>query len=135
MAQLPEPALADGDTGTIGRDDDLIAPDTDMCPICCHEFFDRPTRTVCNHWFCLCAALPIPQSHPKPIPLPAGCVALTGWALISKPHRARTRGTLQTWNCCVVETAKLSAYPGGHLQSQHVTKVYTRTFMCICKAG
>ena len=57
MAQLPEPNLADGDTGTVGHDDDLLAPDGDICPVC-HEFFDRPTMTACKHWFCLCAAPP-----------------------------------------------------------------------------
>ena len=115
MAQLPEPALADSDTGTVGRDDELIAPEED-CPVCILRF-DRPTRTVCKHWFCLCAALLILQNHPKAMPLPAVRVTLTGRTPISTPHGARTRCSLQQWSCCVDEAAELGACPGGHLQS------------------
>ena len=95
MAQLPEPALADGDTGTVGRDDELIAPDGDFCPVC-HDLFDRPTRTVCKHWFCLCAALLIYQDHSKAMPVPAVRVTLTGWTPFSSPALAGTLGFTAT---------------------------------------
>ena len=53
MPQLPEPDLADGETSTVACDDELVAPDED-CPVCLNPF-ERPTRTACKHWFCLCA--------------------------------------------------------------------------------
>lgn len=73
MAQLPEPNLANGDTGTVGRDDDLLAPDGDICPVC-HELFDRPTRTACKHWFCLCAAPLIFQDYLITPPACSSCI-------------------------------------------------------------
>ncbi|KAK9827580.1 hypothetical protein WJX81_000554 [Elliptochloris bilobata] len=50
---LPDPHLNDGGAkgGRIAHDEAMIAPDED-CAVCLNPY-ERPTKTVCNHWFCM----------------------------------------------------------------------------------